>query len=799
MFKSIIKLFTFYFLTVSINQLSAQIVSQVFPATHLLHTKWNAKWIIGSESSTYDYGVCHFRKIVKLQNVPNSFIINVSGDQRYEFFVNGQRILRGPATGDLLHWYYETIDIAPFLKSGENLLSATVWHYGIWTPGAQISMQLGFIVQGNNPAEEIANTNSTWKSIDDTSYSPSTNYMQDVGPGDVINGNTYPWGWNDIDYNDEKWKAATENANGTPQLSSTEYRRALTPRDIPFMENELKTLTSVRRSNIEIPPKFLNGTQPILIEPNKNIILLLDQSYLINAYPIFTFSKGKGSKVTVKYAEGMFLNNFDKGNRNEIEGKHIIGKTDSFYIDGGENRKFSTLWFRTYRYMEVAIQTANEPLVFESVVGESTGYPFKENAVFVSNDTALTKIWKTAWRTARLCAGDTYYDCPYYEQLQYTGDTRIQALISLYVSGDDRLMRKAINNLSWSCTSDGILKSRYPARFDQIIPPFSLYWINMLHDYWMLRPDKDFVGSHLATVKSIINWYAQKIDPKTGMLGAMPHWNFTDWPKEWPWNDSKPLGGVAAGALDGGSSILSLQLAYSLGDAIDLMTTFENKCEASRYKEMRESINQAVKFYCFNTDKKLFADDITRTSYSQHASIMGILSGALSKQDEVESFKQLIADKSLIQATVYYKFYLFRAMKKAGMSNEYLKFIGVWKDMISNGLTTFAEKPEPSRSDCHAWSASPIYDFLSTVCGIESASPGFKTVRIAPALGVLTEVKGAVPHPNGKILVELKKVENRLQGVVTLPAGLSGIFVYGNKTLRLNSGENKIITLYAIH
>ncbi|WP_372490084.1 hypothetical protein [Chitinophaga sedimenti] len=30
------------------------------------------------------------------------------------------------------------------------------------------------------------------------------------------------------------------------------------------------------------------------------------------------------------------------------------------------------------------------------------------------------------WRTSRLCAYETYMDCPYYEQLQYIGDTRIR-------------------------------------------------------------------------------------------------------------------------------------------------------------------------------------------------------------------------------------------------------------------------------------------------------------------------------------------------------------------------------------
>ena len=82
--------------------------------------------------------------------------------------------------------------------------------------------------------------------------------------------------------------------------------------------------------------------------------------------------------------------------------------------------------------------------------------------------------------------------------------------------------------------------------------------------------------------------------------------------------------------------------------------------------------------------------------------------------------------------------------------------------MLDIGLTTFAERPEPTRSDCHAWSASPNYDLLATVAGIRPAAPGFKKVRISPALGDLNEIKAQMPHPMGMISVGLNRVKVRL-------------------------------------
>jgi hypothetical protein len=131
-------------------------------------------------------------------------------------------------------------------------------------------------------------------------------------------------------------------------------------------------------------------------------------------------------------------------------------------------------------------------------------------------------------------------------------------------------------------------------------------------------------------------------------------------------------------------------------------------------------------------------------------------------------------------------------MKQAGLGDEYLSMLGPWREMLSRGLTTFAEQPDPTRSDCHAWSASPVYDLLATVCGIESASPGFATVRIEPHLGKLKHAEGKVMHPKGEILVSLARKGDGLQASVTLPSGVTGSFVWNGKSTVLKSGEQTL-------
>lgn len=758
-----------------------------------LKSKWPAFWITCPGENATSYGVYHFRKNFDLSARPAKFLINVSADNRYRLFVNGQPVSQGPSRGDLAHWYYETVDIAPYLKPGTNLVAAIVWNMGEYRPLAQLTNRTGLIIQSSAVADSVVNTNESWKVIRNAAYSPVTLFNFFVGASDSVDAAHYPWGWEQLNYKDDSWKKAAQVERGTPYGSSTGYGWMLTPGDIPQMEQTPQRMSSVRRAEgINVPATWPAKSSKLTIPANKKITLLIDQDFETTGYPELIVSGGKSARIKMSYAEALYKDT-KKGNRNQVEGYEMYRASYDYYIpDGGKNRLFRPLWFRTWRYIQLEIETLTEPLEIEDIYGIFTAYPFKENASFESDDKSIEKIWETGWRTARLCAHETYFDCPYYEQLQYIADTRIQALISLYVDGDDRLMKKAIRNFNRSRTYEGITDSRFPGHKPQFIPPFSLFWINMVKDHWIHRGDTSLVKECLPGIKTVLGWFEDKIDPRTGMLGPMPHWNFVDWAKPWPWNVEKPLGGVPPGGMSGGSSIITLQLAYTLKDAVELLSLMGEKNLATHYSRLYESLTRATKKNCWNAQRGLYADDVNQNSFSQHASIMAILSDALPEKDQKAVFNKVVSDTSLIQATLYYRFYLFRALKKVGRANDYLNMLQPWKDMLNLGLTTFAEKPEPTRSDCHAWSASPNYDLLLLVCGIEPAQPGFKSVRIEPALGKLKYVKAKMPHPAGEIVMNLNASGNGIKGEVQLPPGLDGVFHYKGKTQKLKPGTNRL-------
>jgi len=794
----LILVFLFIF-SCSISPIRAQ-NSKVEINPILLNSYWTAGWISHPTADSKAYGVYHFRKQFEISTVPEKFIIHVSADNRYRLFVNGTAVCFGPSRGDLNHWYYETIDISKYLKPGKNLLAAVVWNFGDQVPVAQFTRKTGFILQGNSEFEKIVNTDETWKVIRNEAYSALPASATDlntyivVGPGDIVKGELYPWNWQDLSFDDSHWLNSLDMSNGRAKGLGTGADWDLIPRDIPFMEETIQRFSSVRRAEACKPSElFLAGKEFLTIPANTNAVILLDQGVETVGYPEIAVSGSKGSEIKLIYAEALFDKNGIKGNRNEIEGKTIKGLSDIFYVGSAENQIFRPLWFRTFRYVQLNIKTSANPLIIKNIQSVFTAYPFKEIATFKCNDAEINKIWEVGWRTLRLCSNETHYDCPYYEQLQYVGDTRIQCLVSAYVSGDDLLTRQAIQAFDRSRFYEGLTCSRYPSNDMQVIPPFSLYWTNMVHDYWMLHNDTAFVKPLLFGIEGVLNWYEQKIDNKTGMLGPTPYWNFVDWPDQWPWDNSIGSGGVPQGGATGGSSTLSLQYAYALNEAAELFAYFGKTEQANHYKNLASNISSATIRNCWDAKRELLADSPEKNEFSQHANIMALMSSAVLPVDPKTLIDRVSKDNSLIQATFYYRFYLLRAMKKAGLADQYVEMLEPWRNMLKLGLTTFAEKPEQTRSDCHAWSSSPNYELLATVCGIEPAEAGFKTVRIEPHPGNLEWIEGSMPHEKGIIKVKLTKTKSRgLSGEVSLPEGLSGSYLYNGKTIKLKEGINSI-------
>jgi len=751
--------------------------------------EWKAQWISPPETNLTDYGVYLFRNSFKLSEVPSDFIIHISADSRYRLFINGNAVCFGPARGDLNHWNFETINISKFLSRGENVISAQVFNWGKEKPVAQVTSRTAFIFQAAEKFQHLLNTGmAPWKVSCDSAFSQIklewwkwAHGWYAVGGSDNFACSKHPWGWELPGFDDSRWPLARI-------LSISDgIAWKLNPRNIPMLEESIQRIPAICQSEgIDPNPSFLAGKGSITIPSHKTVSLILDNQQLTIGFPELNVSKGNKSTIKITYAESPFTPKNVKPNRNEIHGNQILGCYDIVQPDGGINRFYRPLWFRAFRYIKMEIETADEPLVINDYYNKFTAYPFERKASFNSNDSSLKKIWNVSWRTARCDAFETYMDCPYYEQLNYEGDSRIQSLISLYLTGDDRLMRNSILHFSHSMLPSGILQAAFPFMNKEpiIIPTYSLHFINMLHDYYMYRPDTAFLRQFLPDVESILNWYDKKTDA-SGLLGALPYWNYVDW----GYNGIDDKIGKK-----GQSGIISLICAGAMDEASEIYSGLGETRKSADWKQKSEKLKLAVNTLCFDSTRNMYSDVPDKNIFSEQMNCMAIITNAMQANKQKALMERIAADTSLIKCSAYFKFYYFLALKKAGLGDQFVADLSLWKKMLDAGLTTFSETGNTSsdRSDCHAWSAHPAMEMLSIIAGITPSSPGFLKLRIQPSPNNLSWFKATMPHPKGIIAVEMRKEGNGYRCTITIPDKLVGDLVWKNKTIELKQGQQVI-------
>ena len=760
---------------------------------------WTAQWIAAPDGPQKDQVVLHFRKLIDLSSIPQHFYVDVSADNQFILHVNQHRVGAGPSRGDLTHWRYETYDLAPVLRVGRNVLAATVWNFGTASAIAQMSDRAAFLVHGHGETGRLVDTNESWEGEVERGIRasrPEIHGYYAAEPAIRVDGQTFDWAWDSGNAATGRWAKPILLGRGSPRGETDAPNNwQLMSDPLPAMEMTLVPAGHVvRATGVPLPAGF--PEKPFTVPAHTKATLLLDNSKLTTGYPVITAAGAPGSTILLTYTEALVDAAGQKGNRNDIEGKHIEGVTDEFLLGTAELHEFMPLVWRTWRYLQIDIEATDRPVIVQSLRNWFTAYPFTERASFSSDDPSLRDIWDIGRRTAWLDAHDTYMDTPYWERLQYVGDTRIQALISYVVAGDDRLGRQAIEAFNNSRIPDGITQSRYPSSLQQIIPTFSLLWVGMVHDFWLYRGDADFVRAQLPGTRAVLAWYLARQRPD-GLVSRLPWWPFVDWGKDFEF-------GMPPQDDDGGSAVITLQFVEALRDAADLEAAQGDPQLANKYRTAAEHAADGVRNLCWNAEYGLVADTPSQQHYSQHTNILAVWLDVIPQAQQQSVLEKILSTSDagffvntklppLTAATYYFRFYLARALEQAGMADQYLQLLGPWRTMMSLGLTTWAESPEPTRSDSHAWSAHPNFDLLTLVAGIHPGAAGFDTVVIEPHLGTLKNVEASMPTPEGNVKVNYRQTPSGVDAGITLPTGLSGKLIWKGHESALHEGKQNVM------
>lgn len=757
------------------------------------HRTWQAQWIWKMRAAVAategKHELIYFRRSFTVDAAGDSrLVVRVSADSRYRLYLNGTSVSVGPCKGDRFTHHYETVDLTEYLQPGMNVLAAKVLHFvvsepfilgvggpaSVWRSNTGAFFLEGLLTDQNDCVITELGTNEEWVYLEDQalSFHPGELETLYVGGVERVNGALLPHGWEKIEYDDRHWSKAAIITSAYDPTYGQLTPWPLVPRPIPplyELNRGFVATTRMEGNGDGADPVFhllnVDGCsgkdQGFRLEANTQFLIELDAGELTTGYLQLVMSGGRDSSVRILCAECYedapeSTIRRSKGLRDDSSKEFLIGEEDIYQVMGVGNHSqknyeiYEPFWFRTFRFVRLQVEVGSEPLAIHRFHYRETGYPLEIEADFHSSDESLRKLWDISVNTLKRCMHETYEDCPFYEQLQYTMDTRLQILFTYYLSADDRLARKAIFDFHSSILPNGMLQSRYPSLYPQIIPGFAVYWILMVHDHYRYFADADLVRMYLPTIDAVLGWFERHLDER-GLIGQMPpqYWSFVDWVEQW-----RDFAGVPTANLKGPLTVLSMQYAAALHAAAELNEYAGRTTTAEEYKLRARLINEAIRANCWSERVQLFRDGPEVEEYSQHAQIWAVLSDVVSGTDARKLMNSMMHNTALPAVSYAMAFFQFRALAATGLYEQSFPLWDTWRRLADLNLTTWVEDPVSQRSDCHGWGATPLYEFPAEILGVSPAEPGFKRIKIQPRIGHLTWAEGKVATVQGTVYVK---------------------------------------------
>ncbi|MCM1025543.1 MAG: hypothetical protein NC432_03870 [Roseburia sp.] len=743
---------------------------------------------------------------------PGKCVAGISANSRYRLWVNEEPVLSGPCRGDKWYTYYDTVDLSPNLRQGKNVLAVQVLLFDEESvvDGADERAALYSVVSHfrehllavdaavtDGRGEILADLTTgvgQWKVWLEDSFSlvKGSDKNEFMGAmSEQIDCNRTDLDWKKSDFAEEGWRAAEVRVpaahDGFRQAVGLMDKLHLYPRPIPLLKEEEPTVLR------EMGSAFFSGGT-CRVEPHERRQFLFTSEALCNGYLRFGFSGGKNCRVAIHCFEKFYQEEKQVKRDDFIQGKMYGNpQTDSLILSGRE-LVYEPFWYRTIRFLRMDVETADEAAEIELPAIRKAGYPLQAVNQVSSSAAWVKGLWDICLRTLENCMMDGYMDCPFWEQMQYPMDTRLQALFTYASGGDIELVKKAMWEFHCSRHPCGLIQGKAPSAFPQMISTFSLYYIFMINEYVDHTNDVEEIRKYLGDVDDILTYYDSHREEKYGLVGQIGYWPFVDWQQAWASH------GGAPNALERGpSTIINLMYAYALEQAACICESVGRAGMAEEYRRRKKTITETVQRVCYNEARCLYREGPEFEEYSQHAQSWAVLCGMCGKEEAAKVMRAAFGEGAvsgrgeIIPCSFSTSYELFRACEAAGEYGLTYRSLRRWIELLDEHCTTCPEVPEyTSRSECHAWSSLPMYEMVCAIAGVHTDRDG--TVRIEPhfkEIEALPNLSGRVEIRQGMLEFSYRRREKEIAYQVTLPQNASGIAVIcQDRVIPLHEGKN---------
>jgi hypothetical protein len=662
------------------------------------------------------------RKTFVLKEPFDKAILDITADDTYKLYINGQFAGQGPAQGNHYHYYYNRHDVSPLLRQGDNVIAVHVYYQGLVCRAYNSGdYRQGLIAELSVDGSIAVQTDSSWKIERAREYENGGIIGYDTQYLEHIDNRLKLTGWRKAEFDDAAWQQ-------------------------PFVHEA----DDHRLFEQPTPPLSVYTVKPVRIQP-----IAGEAGYSID------FGEERTGQFTMK-AQG------SPGQTVEIRCGEELRDDGSVRYDMRCNCTYKETWtlsgsaddeleffdYKAFRYVEVlpAPGVRLDPASFAAIVRH---YPLDDGACrFESSDPMLNAIWSICKNGVKYGSQENYVDCPSREKGQYLGDNTIITHAHAYVSGDLRLFRKSLLDfvLLSSRVCPGFMAVA-PGHFMQEFVDYSLQWPIQLLEYYRQSGDEPFLRDMLPYAERMLAYFARFRRDDGILVDVKDKPNLVDWPvnmrDDYDFRLSKPIG-------DGCHNVVN---AFYYGAMVAVRDIRRILLLPDTHTSGLDSFKTAFRQAFLDPETKLFSDSEVSKHTSLHANALPLLFG-LTNEDDQTTVIELIREKRL-SCGVYMAYFVLKALAATGEHGLVYELIRSddlhsWSTMVKEGATTcfevWAKDLKWNTSLCHPWASAPIPLFIEEIAGIKPASPGWTAVSFSPRIPeALDRVELEFRVPTGKI------------------------------------------------
>ena len=686
-------------------------------------TDWNAKWIWDKENLTEKNVWMCFNKKVTLDKIPKELIAHISADSKYWLYINGETVVfegnvkRGPNKNS---GYYDSIDIAPFLKKGENSICALVWYWDNETSYSYSgSGQGGFLFEAEGKDITIISDKS-WKVKRNGAYVDSALYPPNYRLPEYsvyYDAREDMSNWLNEAYDVSSWENATEydSAGKGP------YGK-LFPRGIPFLKDyDLKEY-----------------------ENSKN-------------YENYTVTKALGEKITVNVPYNAQLTPYLKikapaGKKIRITTENtLIGAVSTTYITKEGEQEFESLGWVNGENITYKIPKG---VTVVSLMYRETGYDTSFCGDFRCDDEFMNSLWQKSLRTLYVTMRDNFMDCPDRERAQWWGDVTSEMIMTMYSldSNSYLLYQKGVEAMLSHVDETKVLQTVVPINGDYFeLPVQQLAGIVGFLTYYQYTGDKAFVEKvYDASIDYLKLW---EIGENNLVVHREGSW---DWPD---WGNKADM-----------TAIENAWVYYALSATEEMAKISGKTTDIPFITERKEAI--AKGYQTLWTEEGFKSDDASKPD--DRANALAILAG-LAKKEQYNTIKNVLTTTK--NSSPYMEYYVLEALCKMGeYEAAYNRIKDRYEDMMCEDYSTLWEFWDSWRGTRnHAWSGGPLVIMSKHFAGITPLEAGYKKVNIDPQYNLSDSMSCTVPSVKGLITLVYKNLNGTYTVNLTLPQGMKAV------------------------